>query len=237
MSFSRNYPFKSLQEIHFVDRDESMVRAIEEIFQQKESSKSIFEKSENPGKANDFPTDGAKYSAQSVLPYSNPYTIVHVSENFQDKIHLGKVTDVSADAIVVYIPMSEWDYKVFCFFGNKYQSLKKYGKHLQYDGQGLYCDVPKDEEESVKREMETCLNEIKMMSSDFTEIDIKKGYNLSTIIQNTQQMYPNVCLVENEKYIEIISDSYEDIVKVKAFLNQHMVGKMKKRVGRTFAKN
>lgn len=33
MSFDRNYPCKSLREIHFVDRDESMVRAIQEIFQ------------------------------------------------------------------------------------------------------------------------------------------------------------------------------------------------------------
>lgn len=33
MSFNRNYPCKSLREIHFVDRDESMVRAIQEIFQ------------------------------------------------------------------------------------------------------------------------------------------------------------------------------------------------------------
>lgn len=101
MSFSsENYPFKSLQEIHFVDRDESMVRAIQEIFLQNDSSKSTLEKSENPEKAKNLPNDGAENSAQSVMSGSNPYSILHVSENFQIKIHLGKVTDVAADAIV-----------------------------------------------------------------------------------------------------------------------------------------
>lgn len=94
MSFSsNNYPFKSIQEIHFVDRDESMVRAIQETFQHKESSKSTLEKSEDPGKRKKRPADGVKYCSKS-------YTIVHVSGNFQLKIHLGKVTDVAADAIV-----------------------------------------------------------------------------------------------------------------------------------------
>lgn len=213
-------------------RDESMVRAIQETFQQKELSKSFSEKYKNPCNAKKFPPDDAKYSAQPDLSYSNP--VAHVSENFQDKIHLGKVTDVSTDAIDVYIPMSEMDYKVFCFFGNKYQWFKKYGNHLQYDGQGLHCYIPKDEEENVRRKMETHLEEVKMTSSD--EIVRNKDFNLSTIIQNMQQIYPNVCLIENEEYIKIISDSYGDVIKVKALLCHQMVGKRNKRVGRTFGK-
>lgn len=238
MSISRNYSFRSLQEIHFVDKDESFVRAIQETFQQKESSKTIFENSEHPGKAKDLPNEDAKYCAQSVLSYSNPDTIAHVSENFQDKILLGKVTDVSADANVVHIPMSERDYKVLCFFGKKYQWLKKYENHLQYDGQSLYCYIPKDKEENVKREMDRHLKEVKTMCADYTEIDIKKCYcnNLSTIIQNMQQIYPNVCLIENEKGIEIISDNYEDLIKVKVLLNHRIVGQVKRRAGRTFEK-
>lgn len=78
-----------------------MVRAIQETFQQKESSKSSFKKSENPGTEKNRPADrGDNMSAQSVMPQSNPYTIIHVSENFQVKIHLGKVSDIAADAIV-----------------------------------------------------------------------------------------------------------------------------------------
>nr|XP_022342206.1 uncharacterized protein LOC111135979 [Crassostrea virginica] len=35
MSFCSTYPYKNLREIHFVDRDESMVRAIQEVFKRK----------------------------------------------------------------------------------------------------------------------------------------------------------------------------------------------------------
>lgn len=52
MSFSKNYSFKSLQEIHFVDRDETMVKAIQEIFLQREPSATIIGKSENLEKKN-----------------------------------------------------------------------------------------------------------------------------------------------------------------------------------------
>lgn len=77
-----------------------MVKAIQETFQQEESSSSILEKSDNPDKAQNLPSDGAENSAQSIMPDSNSYTIVHVTENFQVRIHLGKVTDVPAHAIV-----------------------------------------------------------------------------------------------------------------------------------------
>lgn len=77
-----------------------MVKAIQETFQQKELSTSILEKSDNPDKAKDLLSVGAENSAQSVLSDSNSYTIVHVSQNFQVKIHLGNITDVAVDAIV-----------------------------------------------------------------------------------------------------------------------------------------
>lgn len=100
MSFSRGYPFENLQEIHFVDRNESMVIAMQEIFQPKKTLICTLDTSGNHGKEKERPADGAKYSSQSVKPDSNSYTIVHVSEHFQVKIHLGKVTVVPAHAIV-----------------------------------------------------------------------------------------------------------------------------------------
>lgn len=57
-----------------------MVRAIQETFQQKESSTSILEKSDTPDKAKNLSSDKAENSAQSVIPDSNCYTIVHVTE-------------------------------------------------------------------------------------------------------------------------------------------------------------
>lgn len=100
MSFSSNYAFKSLQEIHFVDKDESMVRAIQEVFQTKEPSASGTEKSGNLDKKYDTPAVGAEKSVSSAMPPSNAFTIVHVSEKLKVKIHIGNIQDVVADAIV-----------------------------------------------------------------------------------------------------------------------------------------
>lgn len=46
-----------------------MVRAIQETFQQKESSTSILEKSDTPDKAKNLSSDKAENSAQSVIPF------------------------------------------------------------------------------------------------------------------------------------------------------------------------
>lgn len=92
--------FKSLQEIHFVDKDESMVRAIQEIFQPKEPSASNSEKSGNLDKKNGTPAFGAEKSVNSAMPPSNAFTTVHVSENLKIKIHIGNIQDIVADAVV-----------------------------------------------------------------------------------------------------------------------------------------
>lgn len=99
MSFSRDYSVKSLQEIHFIDKDESMVRAIQEIFQSKETSASNTVKSNLENK-NDTPAFGAENNDHSTMPPSNAYSIVDVSETLKIKIHIGNITDIVADAIV-----------------------------------------------------------------------------------------------------------------------------------------
>lgn len=100
MSFSRNFAFKRLQEIHFVDKDESMVLAIQKIFQPKEPSASNTEKSGNLDKKNGTPAFSAEKSVSSTMPPSNAFTIVHVSEKLKVKIHIGNTHDVVADALV-----------------------------------------------------------------------------------------------------------------------------------------
>lgn len=101
MSFSRDYAFKSsLQEIHFVDKDESMVRAIQEVFQPKETPASNTEKSGSLHIKNETPAYGAENSVSSTMPPSNAFTIVHVSEKLKIKIHIGNIQDIVADVIV-----------------------------------------------------------------------------------------------------------------------------------------
>lgn len=100
MSFSKNYSFKSLREIHFVDRDETMVRAIQEIFLQREPSATIIGKSENLEKKNDTTAFEMEKPDQSTMPPSISYTTVNVSNSLQVKIHIGNITDIAADAVV-----------------------------------------------------------------------------------------------------------------------------------------
>lgn len=97
MSFSRRYPFKYLQEIHFVDRDESMVRAIQEAFQSRTKSASTSAKTE---KKNGTLAFNGENTVHSKMPLSISFTTVNVSENLQIKIHIGNITDIVADAVV-----------------------------------------------------------------------------------------------------------------------------------------
>ena len=101
MSFSSIHSCQSLKEIHFVDRDESMVRAMQEVFQQKQSSTSSTATSMYKEQF-----DALEYGKtteeidQIKTPFSNGYTVVTVSNTLQIKIYLGNVTDIAADVIV-----------------------------------------------------------------------------------------------------------------------------------------
>lgn len=100
MSFSKKYSFKSLQEIHFVDRDETMVRAIQELFLQREPSATIIGKSETLEKKNNTNAYVVEETVHSTMPISNSYTTVNVSNSLQISIHIGNITDIAAEAIV-----------------------------------------------------------------------------------------------------------------------------------------
>ena len=107
MSFCSTYPCKNLREIHFVDRDESMVRAIQAVFESKEPAMSSNEKklSENLNKmshisANDNDEPSVLIKTEEVPPTENIYTILTVSDSLQIKLHIGSITDVAVDVIV-----------------------------------------------------------------------------------------------------------------------------------------
>lgn len=100
MSFSKKYSFKSLQEIHFVERDETMVRAIQELFLQREPSATIIGKSETLEKKNDTIAFVMEETVNSTMPLSNSYTTVNVSNSLQIRIHIGNITDIATEAIV-----------------------------------------------------------------------------------------------------------------------------------------
>jgi hypothetical protein len=98
MTFSRNYPFQSLQEIHFVDRDPSMVGAIQEIFKQRSSSYT-------PTNQKALQTDDDKLSPTHKKDRLNEQSssadsIINVSAEFLIKVHLGNITDAMTDVVV-----------------------------------------------------------------------------------------------------------------------------------------
>ena len=106
MSFCSTYKCKNLREIHFVDRDESIVRAIKEVFQQKQPATSTTAMFKNLLKQDDTMEDTKsldvknKTEMPASMPPSSGYTIVTVSDTLQIKIYLGSITDIAADAIV-----------------------------------------------------------------------------------------------------------------------------------------
>ena len=101
MSFSSTHFCQSLKEIHFVDRDELMVRAIQDVFRQKQSSTSSTATSMS-NKQFDSLKDGKTTEEidQTKNSFSNGYTVVTVSNTLQIKIYLGSITDIAADVIV-----------------------------------------------------------------------------------------------------------------------------------------
>lgn len=100
MSFSKKYQFKILREIHFVDKDETMVKAIQELFLQREPSATTTGKSETIEKKNDATPFEIEKTAHSTIPPSISFTTVKISNSLQIKIHIGNITDIAADAIV-----------------------------------------------------------------------------------------------------------------------------------------
>ena len=101
MSFSSTHSCQSLKEIHFVERDESMVRAIQDVFRQKQSSISATATPMSNGQFDAF-EDGK--TSDEVYKVKNPlslgYTVVTISNTLQIKIYLGSITDIAADVIV-----------------------------------------------------------------------------------------------------------------------------------------
>lgn len=134
----------------------------------------------------------------------------------------------------VTIAMSKQEFEVFKHFGTECQWFKKYGNNLDFNENGLICEISIDDEEQVKIEMKKHLQNVKTMSSDYTEIIENQDCNITAITQAMQQKYPTVCLVINKKIIELTSESYEDLIKVKNLLEQQMSGSKNRRANRKF---
>lgn len=163
--------------------------------------------------------------------------IVKLNEMMMNPDQEARSIDTETFTSFVTIRMSHKEYEVFKYFGTECQWFKMYGNNLIFNENGLMCEVPIDDENQVKEEMEKHLKKIRSMSSDYTEIIENPDCNIVAITQNIQELFPTVCLVIDKKVIELISDSYEDLLKVKNLLKQQMSGIKNRRAGRTFEKS
>lgn len=132
------------------------------------------------------------------------------------------------------IAMSKQEFEVFKHFGTECQWFKKYGNSLGFNENGLICKISIDDEKQVKEEMIRHLQNLKTMTSDYTKIVENQDCNITGIIQAMQQKYPGVCLVINKEIIELTSDNYELLIKVKNLLEHQMSGSKNRRANRKF---
>ena len=133
---------------------------------------------------------------------------------------------------IIAIPMSERDYKVLKHFADTRDWFKQYRNSIDFDGNDLTCVVPTNEFEKIKKNIEEHLQEVRQMSSVCDQITEESKES----IQDLEKQYPKVYLFVNDKSIEIISDSYEDVVKLHDMLKPKVPAKTSRRAARRFAK-
>ena len=128
---------------------------------------------------------------------------------------------------VMNILMFDREYKMLDHFGTQRKWFKQYWNLLHFDGHALTGEVPINEEKQILEDITRHLEEVKMMTSlNFEVKDASKE-----IIQEVEKNYPNVCVVLNENIVDVISDCYEDALKVQTL----MTTKKKSRSNRKFA--
>ena len=145
--------------------------------------------------------------------------------------HDEKTEDLEYDNVIC-IAMSERDYKALMHFGDTRDWFKEYRNSITFDGHGITCGVPINEYEKIKKDIKKHLEEVRQMSSVSDQMTDES----KQLIQGLAKQYPNVYLFVNDKSIEIISDSYEDVVKLQDMLKPKAPVKTNRRSARRFAK-
>ena len=133
---------------------------------------------------------------------------------------------------IISIPMSNRDYDVLKFFGDKRNWFKQCRNVIYFDGHGLACVVSTVECEKIREDIRRRQQEVNMMA--FMEAKISDESKM--YIPDLTEENPNVYIRVNDKNIEIISDSYEDVLTLQNMLEQKATGKSNRRTARRFSK-
>lgn len=151
---------------------------------------------------------------------------------------LNRMDSFDAAQYILSIPMNERDYKAVKFYGLKLDWFKEISKKVEYINGFLdIIDLPVDRGNLMEKKIKELLDSVKMMS--FENLMVDKNIDIAKAIEEVKQKTPNVCLIIKQNDIEIISDSYTELLEAKNLLlnQQKMTGKGKGiRDGRTFMK-
>lgn len=137
------------------------------------------------------------------------------------------------------IPMSARDYEAVLYFGRRsnwftkisYRMTHIYGNFV-FNISGL-ADI---DSEVIENKVKELLQTVHMMSSEFVLIE-NEDICIQKTIEEVNQKQTNVCLIRQGNDIEIISDSYKELLEAKGILLHNVTRKKReKRRKRTFVK-
>lgn len=147
---------------------------------------------------------------------------------------------VSADESInrICIPVSERDFKIVLYFGYKYDWFRAIANKIEYTN-GCLCfgDLTKENVQIIEKKIYELIQSVICMSSDSimiprsdSSVDLKKKIN------DIELEKPNVCVIINDKDIEVISANYMDILEAKALIQRIWKRRVNRKAGRTFSK-
>lgn len=157
-------------------------------------------------------------------------TVHDFIEQYKKFSHYWFFGEKETESHVMNILMSDRDYKILEHFGTQRKWFKPYWNLLHFDGHALTGEVPINEEKQIREDITRHLEEVKMMTSLNFDVNYKEVSK--EIIQEVKKNYPHVCVVLNENIVDVISDSYEDALKVQTLMT---AAKKKSRSNRKFA--
>lgn len=148
---------------------------------------------------------------------------------------LNRMDSSDAAQYIISISMSERDYEAVKFYGLKNGLFKNISSKVEFtNGFLAISDLSADRGNLMEKEIKELLERVKMMTSEY--VLVKKDIDIADAIEEMQQKKQNVCFINKQNEIEIISDNYTELLEAKGLLQQKMTGKVSSRKSRTFAK-
>lgn len=155
------------------------------------------------------------------------------------RVNQNEIVPADGSINCICIPVSEQEFKAFLHFGYTYDWFRTIANKTRYTN-GCLCfdDLTMENVEIIEKKVDKLLQSVKMMSSDNIRIieEFNYGIDLKKKIKEIELKKPNICVIINDKDIELISENYMDILEAKALIQQIWQPRVNRRAGRTFAK-